>query len=142
MTLENFSRRDKMLFHLTLNLRRDTTPDQVRGLLGSVTKILKDHPRVEAGLVPVRFIGVGAYSLDVEIFAYVSTQSGDEFLQMQQDLLLSILDAVESAGTALALPTQANIYYPARGGTESANGAPSDRPAVGSVAGSNELRVK
>jgi MscS family membrane protein len=28
MTLENFSRRDKTLFHLTLNLRRDTTPDQ------------------------------------------------------------------------------------------------------------------
>ena len=32
MTIENFERRDKMLFHITLNLRRDTTPDQVRAV--------------------------------------------------------------------------------------------------------------
>jgi MscS family membrane protein len=30
MTLENFDRRDKTLFHVTLNLRRNTTPDQMR----------------------------------------------------------------------------------------------------------------
>ncbi len=35
MTLENFSRRDKMWFHITLNLRRDTQPEQVRTLLQS-----------------------------------------------------------------------------------------------------------
>jgi len=121
MTLENFSRRDKMLFHVTLNLRRDTTSEQVRSVLDSVTKILKDHPRIETGPVPVRFVGVGSYSLDVEIFVYISTQSGDEFLEMQQDLLLSILDAVERAGTALALPTQATIAYPARGESANAN---------------------
>jgi MscS family membrane protein len=128
MTLENFSRRDKMLFHVTLNLRRDTTSEQVRKVLDSVTKILKDHPRIETGPVPVRFVGVGSYSLDVEIFVYVSTQSGDEFLGMQQDLLLSILDAVERAGTALALPTQATIAYPARSEPSSANAEPNALP--------------
>ena len=30
MTLENLSKRDKIWFHFVLNLRRDTTPDQVR----------------------------------------------------------------------------------------------------------------
>jgi MscS family membrane protein len=48
--------------------------------------------------------------LDLEVFAYISTMDGDEFLQIQQELLLRILDEVEVAGTALALPTQA--YYP------------------------------
>ncbi len=104
MTLENFSKRDKMLFHLTLNLRRDTTSDQVRTLLGSLTKILAEHPKVEEGTLPVRFIGVGTYSLDLEIFAYVLTRDDDAFLKTQQDLLLSVLNAVEAAGTALALP--------------------------------------
>jgi MscS family membrane protein len=84
MTLENFDRRDKMLFHFMLNVRRDTKPDQVRALLVSV---------------------------DLEIFAYVKTKDGDEFMKIQQDLYLAILDAVEAAGTALALPTQANISY-------------------------------
>jgi len=97
---------------VTLNLRRDTTPDQVRAVLESVTRILKDHARVEASGVPVRFVGVGSYSLDIEIFAYIATRDGDEFLNTQQDVLLSMLDAVESAGTALALPTQATVSYP------------------------------
>jgi MscS family membrane protein len=111
MTLENFEKRDKMLFHVTLNLRRDSTPDQVRTVLNSISRILVSHPAVEPGALPVRFVGVGTYSLDIEIFVYVLTRSGDEFLRIQQDLLLKILDAVKEAGTALALPTQASIDY-------------------------------
>jgi MscS family membrane protein len=111
MTLENFDLRDKMLFHFTLNLRRDTKPDQVRALLASITKTLAEHPKLETGPIPVRFVGVGTYSLDLEIFAHVQTRNGDEFMQIQQDLYLWILDAVETAGTALALPTQASISY-------------------------------
>ena len=111
MTLENLSKRDKILFHFTLNLRRDTTSDQVRALLGSITKILTDHKKVQEGSLPVRFVGVGTYSLDLEVFAYVLTRDGDEFLQIQQDLLLSILREVEAAGTALAIPIQASVSY-------------------------------
>jgi MscS family membrane protein len=109
MMLENFSKRDKMWFHMTLNLRRDTTPEQVRLVLDAATKLLTEHPQVETGNLPVRFVGVGSYSLDLEMFAYVLTPSFDEFLKLQQELLLAILDAVEAAGTALALPTQANV---------------------------------
>jgi MscS family membrane protein len=109
MELENFSKRDKMWFHLTLNLRRDTTPDQVRTLLESIAKILNEHPKVETGPLPVRLVGLGEYSLDLEVFAYVLTPDFDDFLALRQTLLLDILDAVERAGTALALPTQTSI---------------------------------
>ncbi len=115
MTLENFARRDKMLFHLTLNLRRDTTPDQVRTLLEAIARILAGHSEVETGALPVRFVGVGTYSLDIEIFTYILTRDDDKFLRTQQDLLLQILDAVEHAGTALALPTQASVNYSPNG---------------------------
>jgi len=54
MALENFSKRDKIWFHFALNLRRDTTPDQVRTLLESITKSLREHPKVETGPLPVR----------------------------------------------------------------------------------------
>ncbi|HLK20724.1 MAG TPA: mechanosensitive ion channel family protein [Bryobacteraceae bacterium] len=111
MTLENFDRRDKMLFHFMLNVRRDTKPDQVRELLTSISKMLAEHPKLEKSNLPIHFNGVGTYSLDLEIFAYVLTKDGDEFNRIQQDLYLRILDAVEAAGTALALPTQANISY-------------------------------
>jgi MscS family membrane protein len=113
MTLENFSRVDKTLFHIKLNLLRDTTPEQVRALLESIGGTLKAHPRIESGAMPIRFVGIGSYSLDLEVFVYVRTTDGDEFLTIQQDLLLTILDEVAAAGTALALPTQASIDYSA-----------------------------
>jgi MscS family membrane protein len=108
MTIENISVRDKMLFHFTLNLRRDTTPDQVRTLLDSIQKILTENPKLESGAAPVHFAGVGKDSLDLEMSAYVLTQNGDEFAQIQQDLYLRVLDAVAAAGTTVALPPQAN----------------------------------
>jgi len=106
LALENISGRDKIWFHPTLNLRRDTTSDQLMKVLSALTEILKDHPKVEVGRLPVRFIGVGAYSLDVDAAAYVLTADYDEFLELQQDLLLKMLQAVEQAGTALAVPLQ------------------------------------
>jgi len=111
MVLENFSQRDKVWFHPTLNLRRDTRPDQVRSILDAIRRILTEDPKVETGTLPVRFIGAGSYSLDVEVFAYIRTADYDEFLKIQQDLLLRIMDAISAAGTALALPTQASISY-------------------------------
>ena len=104
MELENFSARDKIWFHETLRLRRDATSDQLRQVLSQVQDILQHHPKVEVGSLPVRFTGIGEYSLDIEVFAYVLTSDFDEFLGIQQDLLLDIMRAVEDAGTSLAVP--------------------------------------
>jgi MscS family membrane protein len=120
VVLENYSRRDKLWFHPTLNLRRDATPDQVRTVLEAIAHILTSHPNVETGKLPVRFIGVGAYSLDIEVFAYITTADFDTFLKIQQELLLQIMDAVVAAGTALALPTQ--VLY-------AMDGRPAEEPA-------------
>jgi MscS family membrane protein len=76
MALENISGRDKMLFQTKLNLRRDTTSDQLSQVLSSIHEILKGHDKIEAGAIPVRFVGVGAYSLDIEVVVYVTTPAG------------------------------------------------------------------
>jgi len=116
MTLENLSGRDKIWFHPVLNLRRDTTSDQLLKVLDSFRAILTGHAKVEAGDIPVRFVGVGAYSLDIEISVYVTTADYDEFLALQQDLLLKLLRAVEQAGTGLAVPVQESLTSPPRQG--------------------------
>ena len=106
MALENISGRDKILFQTKLNLRRDTTSEQLSQVVASIHEILKGHAKIEAGPIPVRFIGVGPYSLDVEVVMYVTTSNNDEFLAIQQELLMKMLQAVEKAGTALAVPLQ------------------------------------
>jgi MscS family membrane protein len=112
MALENISGRDKIWFHPTLNLRRDTTSDQLSRVLSSFLEILTGHPKLETGKMPVRFIGVGPYSLDIEVVAYVITSNHDEFLSLQQELLIKLLRAVEQAGTALAVPLQERFEAP------------------------------
>ena len=104
MTIENISARDKLLFHFTLNLRRDTTADQIRTLLDAITRLLTENPKVEKGTLPVRFAGVSKDSADIEISVFVLTRDGDEFSRIQQDLYLRILDAVAAAGTTVAVP--------------------------------------
>ena len=109
MELENFSERDKIWFHQTLSLRRDTTAQQLRQVLSSVQEILRQHPKVEIGNIPVRFVAIGNYSLDIEIFAYVLTADFDAFLGIQQELLLELMRAVERAETGLAVPVYESL---------------------------------
>jgi MscS family membrane protein len=110
MVLENFSRRDKIWFHPTFNLRKDATAEQVQAIVKGTENILKSHPKTETGSLPVRFVGIGSYSLDIEIFAYILTADFDEFLRIQQELLFPIMRVISDAGTALALPTQASVF--------------------------------
>ncbi|MFZ0593197.1 MAG: hypothetical protein WAM39_22255, partial [Bryobacteraceae bacterium] len=46
------------------------------------------------------------YSYNLEIFAYVLTREFDRYLEVQTELLLEMIDAVEAAGTGLAIPLQ------------------------------------
>ncbi|MEP6715132.1 MAG: mechanosensitive ion channel family protein [Terriglobia bacterium] len=109
MALENISGRDKIRFHHTLNLRRDTSPAQILQVLSAFRTILDDHPKVEVDTLPVRFISVGSWSFDVEVSAYVTTRDGEEFFALQQELLLRMLNALEAAGTGLAVPLQESV---------------------------------
>jgi MscS family membrane protein len=56
----------------------------------------------------VRFIGYGAYSLDIEVYAYLRCQSQGAFLAIAEDLLLRSMDTVKESGTSFAFPSQVN----------------------------------
>jgi len=106
MQIENFASRDRFWFHPTLNLRYETSPDQVRYLLQELRAMLYAHPRVSNDPARVRFVSLAAYSLDLEIFAYVYASSYDEFLEVQEDLLLRCMEIVNKSGTGFAFPSQ------------------------------------
>ena len=54
----------------------------------------------------VRFVAYGAYSKDIEIFAYLRCQNQDAFLAIQEDILLRMEDVVVEAGSGFAFPSQ------------------------------------
>ena len=106
MSLERLSARDMFWFHPMVGLSYDTTPDQMRTVLDGIRAMLEAHPAIDAGSVRVRFIRLGAFSLDVEVFAYLHASDWAPFLELQEGLLLRITEIVQAAGTTIAFPTQ------------------------------------
>ncbi|HSZ02260.1 MAG TPA: mechanosensitive ion channel family protein [Terriglobales bacterium] len=106
MNIENLSRRDKILFNTKLSLRYETSADQLRYVLAQIRRLLYEHPKVETDGARIRFIGYDNSSLNLEVFCYILTRDGAEFLAIQEDLLLRILDIVEASGTTFAFPSR------------------------------------
>jgi MscS family membrane protein len=108
MNLENYTLRDKFWFHPTIALSHQTAAEQMQAVLSKIREMLDKHSNVEPETVRVRFVSISKASQDVEVFAYVFATNYGEFLAIQENLLLQILEIVESTGTALALPIQVN----------------------------------
>jgi MscS family membrane protein len=110
LPIVNLAHRDRMLLRAVIGVRYETRPEQLRLLLARLREMLLDHPRIDPDPARVRFIGFGSSSLDVEVFAYAVTRDWTEFLGIQEDLLLRIMDIVERSGTAVAFPSQ-TVYF-------------------------------
>ena len=106
MKLDNFTKRNQRLLNTILQLRYETTPEQMRYVLAKMREMLLGHPMVSPEPARVRFVGYGAYSKDVEVFAYLYCQDQDTFLAIQEDLLLRMEDIVNEAGSGFAFPSQ------------------------------------
>ncbi|TPN69035.1 mechanosensitive ion channel family protein [Mesorhizobium sp. B1-1-1] len=106
MQIENYAHRDRTRFATTLQLRYETTPDQLRYTLAALRKLLIAHPRVIDDPCRVRFVGFGPYSLDIEVFTYITTADGSEFLAIREDILLSMIAVMDEAGAQFAFPAQ------------------------------------
>lgn len=106
MPIVNFTRRDRMLIRAVIGLRYETRPEQLRYILVKLREMLLAHPRVYPDPVRARFIGFGASSLDIEVFAYVTTREWGELLSIREDILLRVMDIVEEGGAAIAFPSQ------------------------------------
>jgi MscS family membrane protein len=117
MQLENFGQRDRIRLLTTLTLRYETSPDQLRYVLAELRKLLAAHPMVAEEPARVRFVGLGAFSLDLELLAYVLTTDWNEFLKVREDILLRIMDVVQESGTGFAFPSQ-TLYLGRDGGLD------------------------
>ncbi len=126
MNLENFTRRDKILFNPALAIRSETTADQLRYLLAEVRRMLYEHPKVESDSASIRFANFDSSALRLEIFSYVLTRDSTEFAAIREDLLLRIMEIVEQSGTGFAFPSQA-VYFSRDSGLDKEKASAAER---------------
>ena len=114
MKLETISARDKFWFHPVVGLKYETTSAQLRSVLANVREFLARHPNIDPDSVRVRFIRLGAFSLEVDFFAYAFASDWSGFLKVQEELLFGIMDIIQEAGTGVAFPSR-TVYLNADG---------------------------
>jgi MscS family membrane protein len=104
--LENYRQRDKILFRQMIRLRYDLSSDHFHYVLDEVRALLKENNRVENSTSRVRLLRFADYSIDMEVYAYILVRDFGEYLALQEELILSIVDCIEKTGVAIALPSQ------------------------------------
>ncbi len=106
MHIVNLTERDERLLRTTLQLRYETTEEQMRYILAKLRELLLGHPMVTPDPARVRFVGYGSFSMNVEVFAYLRCKEQNDFLAVQEDILLRMGDIVSDAGTGFAYTSQ------------------------------------
>lgn len=107
--LENFRLRDKILFRQTLRLRYDLAPDHLRYVLGRLREVMMRHSKVEEATTRARLLRLGENAIETEIYGYILVREYREFLAIQEDLILQLMEVLEETGAAVALPTQTTM---------------------------------
>jgi MscS family membrane protein len=108
--LENFGARDRIRLYQVVNLRYETSPDQLRWLLAEFRRLILSHPMIDGEGARVRFINLGPSSLDVEIFCFVKTTDFPTFTAVREDVFLRLMDLVSASGSGFAFPSQ-TLYF-------------------------------
>ena len=104
--IENFSKRDRFLFNPTFGLEYGLSAAKLREAIEIVERVLRNHELVDDEDARARFAEFGTSSLDIEVWSYITVSDYGESRLIRQELLLEILDDLESAGIAMAFPTR------------------------------------
>jgi len=106
VNIETLSSRDKFWFHHFVGLEYGTTASQMRAIVADFADLLRGDHCVDPATVRARFLRLGAFSIDVEVFAYLDARDWGHFLEIQEGLLLEMMEIVERRGATIAFPTQ------------------------------------
>lgn len=102
----NYTRRDQFLLWTTFGVRYETTEDQLRLVLTRLRELVARHQRILEQDSRVRLRSFGAYSLDIEFYAYTNAAGWLEYLAIREDMLLHVMQILEDARVSIAFPSQ------------------------------------
>jgi MscS family membrane protein len=123
MPLESFTAREKMWYHPRIGLPYETDRKTVRTIIDRIGSFLRSDPRIFADSARIRFVEMGSYALNLDVFAYVKEQDYARYLAVAEELNFAIMEIVEEAGARLALPSQELYLDPGGNRAGGATGA-------------------
>ncbi|MCF6225053.1 MAG: mechanosensitive ion channel family protein [Xanthomonadales bacterium] len=104
--IENYSAREKMLYHPELPLRYDTSGEQMRQIIQNIDKLARAHEQVIEKSVRIRFTAFALNSMTIKARIYVDTSDFSTYLSVVDDLNMGIMEIVQNAGAHFAQGAQ------------------------------------
>lgn len=110
MEIENYSKRDRFLFHHQFCLPLSTPAPAVRELLGSLRALISNRSELDHDGERVCLISPGRDALILEIFVHVTAKDYNVFAFAQEAIILDILDVMSAEGIVMALPESRVVF--------------------------------
>ena len=105
IAVENPSRMTNRRIKETIGIRYDDA-DKMDAIINDVKEMLKNHEEIDTTkTLIVNFNSFAASSLDFFIYTFTRTTEWVRFHEIKQDVLLKILEIIESHGAECAFPT-------------------------------------
>ena len=110
MSIENFALRDKILFQHKISLHPETTSEQLAQVLKAAGKFLREHPKLETSTARINLVRISDSALALELNAYVLVTIYEEFVAIQEELLLEVMNIIEATDAKIAASLQMNPF--------------------------------
>ena len=105
ISVENPSRMSNRRIKETIGIRYDDA-SKMKKIIHDVKKMLKEHPDIDANkTLIVNFNEFSPSSLDFFIYTFTKTIEWVNYHEIKQDVLLNVINIIESNGAECAFPT-------------------------------------
>ena len=104
-TVQNAALRTMRPYKFNLGVTYSTTRPKLETLMADLQAMLDKSPYTNKGTNIVRLVSFGDSSINILVSAYLTTNVYAEFLRMQNDLNLNIMDIMQADGVDFAFPS-------------------------------------
>ena len=104
-TVQNAALRTMRPYKFNLGVTYGTTRPKLEQLMADLKAMLDESPYTNKGTNIVQLVSFGDSSINILVSAYLTTNAYTEFLQMQIDLNLNIMDIMQADGVDFAFPS-------------------------------------
>ncbi len=104
--ITNHSLRPIRRLAFDVGLTYETKAAEMRKMLDDLRDLVKNHEDIDQTFSFVQFTQLGDCSLNIRVYCFSKSTGWLEYLALQEDMLLRIMELVEANGLEMAFPTQ------------------------------------
>jgi MscS family membrane protein len=110
-SIETYAYRDKILMTHNILIKYETTSSGLQSSIKKIQTMLIKHDKVDTTGARVKINKFDLHGINMEIFAYALTSNLIEYLEIQQDIIIKIIEIINKETAGFATPPGHSIKH-------------------------------